>query len=346
VNNDTYNVVYPFISYSHNDSDLKDRVMGILRADGQVDPRCDDSFMVSGADFVNMIYDQLSTASHMIIILTKNYLGSRFCQAELEVARSFRIPIIPVVVGDSQDVGIRGVLEKYCNNRVPSGLMLASISRLESEKLLLALKNCTPRIHSENDKSIGVMGTDTEVSRSRTNESRWFNNYVESATAYGVVTPYLEMIALSMIAASLQNVSDDSKQKAIGIVVVICAIIVIAIKSVFGVRLLKKAYQESGWTKNLAWAIAMNFYYFAIIPGGINMILMENVDKPSLIVGILFIVIVVIVAIASQSFSSFRGASTDSSVRKSIHIFAIPLYAYFIFAALFYAVSSIISCTS
>jgi len=85
-----------FISYSTKDPEPAARIRAWLEANGFEPPFIDVS-IVPGADWERVIYRQLERALAVLLVVTPNWLDSKWCFAEYTQARALGKPIFPII---------------------------------------------------------------------------------------------------------------------------------------------------------------------------------------------------------------------------------------------------------
>ena len=86
-----------FISYSSRDAAALAKVTAALRR-AHIEAWLDEE-LTGGEAWWNAILEQIRDCEVFIVALSKNYLESKPCQAELRYAQELNRPILPVQIG-------------------------------------------------------------------------------------------------------------------------------------------------------------------------------------------------------------------------------------------------------
>ena len=96
-----------FVAYSHKDDALRDEFVKHLASLEHVERKVDcwyDGKVVAGHDLLTEIEFKLDSAEMIVLLLSKNYLASSACRAEMDRAfqrrEDERVPVVPVVLSE------------------------------------------------------------------------------------------------------------------------------------------------------------------------------------------------------------------------------------------------------
>jgi len=89
-----------FISHSNRDSEQADRLLAWLHGQGFAETFLDfdkHGGIPPGADWERTLYRELTRSEAMLLVLTKNWLDSKWCFAEFTQARALGKAIFPLI---------------------------------------------------------------------------------------------------------------------------------------------------------------------------------------------------------------------------------------------------------
>lgn len=127
---------YAFISYSHSDSDVLDKVLNGL--DSKAIAFWYDGFLTAGDDWTEEIGKRLLNCEKMVLLLSNRAILSKNVRNEITMAQNHQIEIVPVFIGDVElSPGAELQLQQYHRLYYSDNTVESLISKLSS-----ALGNC------------------------------------------------------------------------------------------------------------------------------------------------------------------------------------------------------------
>ncbi len=134
-----------FISYSHKDEEWKDRLvtqLGVLQSQGLLD-LWDDRRIGAGEDWHQEIQEAMATASVAVLMVTANFLTSRFILSEevprlLERRANEGLRIFPVIVKPCAWQAVPWLSRMQCRPKDGRPLSAGDEHQIEAELAAIA----------------------------------------------------------------------------------------------------------------------------------------------------------------------------------------------------------------
>lgn len=128
-----------FVSHSSRDAAQSDRIVGWLRSHNFTDVFLDfdkHGGVAPGSDWERTLYREVADCDAILLLLTKNWLASRWCFAEFTQARALGKPIFPLIDKPAADTLVSSDIQHLdlVNDRE------GALKRLAAELTIIALK--------------------------------------------------------------------------------------------------------------------------------------------------------------------------------------------------------------
>ena len=99
--NDAYKCPLVFISYSHQDRNLCEKLAGMLKVDAEIDVWYDKN-LIPGDAFRKKIVENIRNADYFVVLLSKNSVVSEWVLDEVEYAKRLHKRILPIYADNTK----------------------------------------------------------------------------------------------------------------------------------------------------------------------------------------------------------------------------------------------------
>ncbi len=130
-----------YISHARRDGKLADAIVKLLRnttsiaAEDLISISMEEAGLTAGEDLISHIEARVGRPSCTIVLLTQNYLASRFCLCEMGAVWAMSQHIIPVIVAPIETKHLRNLIPENRLNKINDSGDLNKVIALVQEYL-------------------------------------------------------------------------------------------------------------------------------------------------------------------------------------------------------------------